>query len=269
MSIVLFIPGSVLALCGGALFKWHWGTLLVWVGQSIGQVIAFVIGRYLLRDAVVANVTTRYPKFAAIDAALEREGWRLVVMMRLSPLVPWNVLNYLLSITGTCAGRCYTTCTPPTAGVSFVSYSLASCASVLPWLSLFTYLGSMATTAADVLSGQAAPAGQTRVAVAAASGVLLVAAVVYTGVVAKYVVCASMFTWAYTGQPTGGRLQTCLGPFLGAYWMPRSNSHVWSWWDHPRLGTLPTCAVLRQRKPFLAICFSILDRYLCVSYRKY
>ncbi len=64
------------------------------------QVIAFVIGRYLLRDAVVANVTSRYAKFAAIDAALEREGWRLVVMMRLSPLVPWNVLNYLLSITG-------------------------------------------------------------------------------------------------------------------------------------------------------------------------
>lgn len=65
------------------------------------QVIAFVIGRYLLRDAVVANVTSRYAKFNAIDTALSREGWRLVVMMRLSPLVPWNVLNYLLSITGT------------------------------------------------------------------------------------------------------------------------------------------------------------------------
>lgn len=196
MSIVLFIPGSVLALCGGALFKWHWGTLLVWVGQSIGQVIAFVIGRYLLRDAVVANVTSRYPKFAAIDAALEREGWRLVVMMRLSPIVPWNVLNYLLSITGMLLIVCVCMwnivqsylCAPTHShtGVSFVSYSLASCAAVLPWLSLFTYLGSMATTAADVFSGQASPAGQTRVVVAVASGVLLVAAVVYTGIVAKY-----------------------------------------------------------------------------------
>lgn len=81
--------------------------------------------------------------------------------------------------------------------MSFVSYSLASCAAVLPWLSLFTYVGSMATTAADVLSGQAAPAGQTRVVVAAASGVLLVAAVVYTGVVAKYA-CMEAVLQPYT-----------------------------------------------------------------------
>lgn len=76
---------------------------------------------------------------------------------------------------------------PPTAGVSFVSYSIASCAAVLPWLTLFTYLGSMATTAADVLSGEVSPDGQTRLLVAAASGVLLICALIYTGVVAKYV----------------------------------------------------------------------------------
>ena len=56
--------------------------------------------RYLLRDAVVAWLAARFPKWPAIDAALSREGWKLVTLLRLSPLVPWNVLNYALSVTG-------------------------------------------------------------------------------------------------------------------------------------------------------------------------
>ncbi len=56
--------------------------------------------RYLLREAVVAWLGARFPKWPAIDAALSREGWKLVTLLRLSPLVPWNVLNYALSVTG-------------------------------------------------------------------------------------------------------------------------------------------------------------------------
>ena len=56
--------------------------------------------RYLLREAVVAWLAARFPKWPAIDAALSREGWKLVTLLRLSPLVPWNVLNYALSVTG-------------------------------------------------------------------------------------------------------------------------------------------------------------------------
>jgi len=49
---------------------------------------------------VVAWLAARFPKWPAIDAALSREGWKLVTLLRLSPLVPWNVLNYALSVTG-------------------------------------------------------------------------------------------------------------------------------------------------------------------------
>ena len=53
-----------------------------------------------MRAAVVEWLAARFPKWPAIDAALSREGWKLVTLLRLSPLVPWNVLNYALSVTG-------------------------------------------------------------------------------------------------------------------------------------------------------------------------
>lgn len=168
-AVVLLVPGTLLSLCAGAMFKWEAGTMLVWVGQSVGQVLAFAVGRYLLRDVVVHNLTARYRKFAAVDAALEREGWKLVVLLRLSPIIPWNVLNYLLSVTG----------------VSMVSYAVASAFAVLPWLSLFTYVGSMAHTLADVLNGSVSPDTSTSLIIGVVSGVLLVAAVLYTGYVSK------------------------------------------------------------------------------------
>ena len=45
-------------------------------------------------------LNSRFPKWAAVDAALSSEGWKLVTLLRLSPVVPWNVLNYALSVTG-------------------------------------------------------------------------------------------------------------------------------------------------------------------------
>lgn len=55
--------------------------------------------RYLLRDFVVAFLSSQYPKWGAVDKALEREGWKLVTLLRLSPICPWNVLNYALAAT--------------------------------------------------------------------------------------------------------------------------------------------------------------------------
>ena len=56
--------------------------------------------RYLLRSAVVDCMARKYPKWQAIDSAVSKEGWKLITLLRLSPIVPWNVLNYALSITG-------------------------------------------------------------------------------------------------------------------------------------------------------------------------
>lgn len=60
--------------------------------------------RYMLRGMVVAYLSSRFPKWTAVDAALSNEGWKLITLLRLSPVVPWNVLNYALSVTG--AQRC-------------------------------------------------------------------------------------------------------------------------------------------------------------------
>ena len=56
--------------------------------------------RYLLRGVVMGYLTARWPKWALVDAALSNEGWKLITLLRLSPVVPWNVLNYALSVTG-------------------------------------------------------------------------------------------------------------------------------------------------------------------------
>lgn len=55
--------------------------------------------RYLLRELVVTYLTRQFPKWTAVDRALESEGWKLVTLLRLSPIAPWNVLNYALSVT--------------------------------------------------------------------------------------------------------------------------------------------------------------------------
>ena len=55
--------------------------------------------RYLLREMVLRYLTEQYPKWSAIDRALEREGWKLVTLLRLSPIAPWNILNYALAVT--------------------------------------------------------------------------------------------------------------------------------------------------------------------------
>ena len=62
-----------------------------------------VVHRYLLRGMVVDWLASRFPKWPSIDAALSKEGWKLITLLRLSPIVPWNVLNYALAVTGVTA----------------------------------------------------------------------------------------------------------------------------------------------------------------------
>ena len=56
--------------------------------------------RFLLRSWVKESVTKRFPKWPAIDAAISKEGWKLITLLRLSPIIPWNLLNYAVSVTG-------------------------------------------------------------------------------------------------------------------------------------------------------------------------
>ncbi|MEG4326316.1 TVP38/TMEM64 family protein [Microcoleus sp. herbarium5] len=98
LATVLFVPGSVLTLGGGAIFGLWWGSVYVFAASILGAVLAFAIGRYLCRDRVVKYMES-HPKFKALDRAVSQQGLKIVFLTRLCPLFPFNLLNYALGIT--------------------------------------------------------------------------------------------------------------------------------------------------------------------------
>ena len=125
LATILFVPGSILTLGGGVLFGLGFGTVYVFIAATLGATIAFWIGRNFARDWV-ANKMTDYPKFEAIDAAVAKNGFKIVLLTRLSPLFPFNVLNYAFGITQ----------------VSLKDYVLGSIG-MIPGTILYVYIGSL------------------------------------------------------------------------------------------------------------------------------
>ena len=126
MACVLFIPGSIMTIGAGVLFGVAWGSVYVSIGATIGATLAFLIGRYFARDWVAARLAGN-PTFEAIDAAVGREGWKIVGLTRLSPVFPFNLLNYAYGLTR----------------VSLRDYVIASWIGMLPGAVMYTYIGSL------------------------------------------------------------------------------------------------------------------------------
>jgi len=137
LATVLFIPGSLLTLGGGALFGVIFGSLYVFTGAVLGATLAFLIGRYLARGWVAHRIEAN-PKFKAIDDAIAREGFKIVLLARLSPVFPFNLLNYSLGITQ----------------VSLRDYLLGF-AGMIPGTVMYVYIGSLAGNFAMVGVNQA------------------------------------------------------------------------------------------------------------------
>lgn len=98
IAVPLLVPGSLLTLTAGALFGLWPGVLVVFSGALVGSSLAFFSGRYVARPWV-ARWAERHPRFGAIDRAVQAEGARIVFLLRLTPLVPFTILNYLLGLT--------------------------------------------------------------------------------------------------------------------------------------------------------------------------
>lgn len=98
LATVALVPGSALTLLAGAVFGLVRGTLYVLLGATLGATAAFLVARYLARPAVRKRVE-KSPRFAGIDRAIGDQGWKLVLLLRLSPLIPFNLLNYGLGVT--------------------------------------------------------------------------------------------------------------------------------------------------------------------------
>ena len=97
-AAVLLVPGSLLTLGAGFVFGAVQGTLIVSLGSTAGATVVFVVGRSIARDWVARRLTAR-PKMAAIARAVETEGFKMVLLTRLSPVLPFNLLNYAFAPT--------------------------------------------------------------------------------------------------------------------------------------------------------------------------
>ncbi|MEG4324658.1 TVP38/TMEM64 family protein [Microcoleus sp. herbarium5] len=127
VATVLFIPGSLLTLGSGVLFGVVGGSVCVSIGSVLGATCAFLVGRYLTRDWVSKQIEGNQ-KFKAIDSAVASEGWKIVLLTRLSPIFPFNLLNYAFGVTQ----------------VSLKDYFLASWIGMIPGTVMYVYIGSLA-----------------------------------------------------------------------------------------------------------------------------
>lgn len=141
-ATVAFLPGSVVTLGAGVVFGVVLGSFYVFIGATIGATAAFLVGRYLARGWVAKKIEGN-KKFRAIDEAVGKEGLKIVLLTRLSPLFPFNLLNYAYGITG----------------VSLKDYVIGS-VGMIPGTIMYVYIGSLAGSLATV-GTEAQPANST------------------------------------------------------------------------------------------------------------
>jgi len=136
IATVAFLPGSILTLGAGVVFGVVFGSIYVFVGATIGATAAFLVGRYIARDWVAQKIAGN-EKFKAIDEAVGREGLKIVLLTRLSPIFPFNLLNYAYGVTG----------------VGLKDYVLGSIG-MLPGTIMYVYIGSLAGDLATIGTGE-------------------------------------------------------------------------------------------------------------------
>ncbi|KAE8009692.1 hypothetical protein FH972_006116 [Carpinus fangiana] len=133
---VLAVPASVLSLGGGYLFGLPVGFVADSIGATIGATAAFILGRTIGRSYVISKLKN-YPKFQAVAIAIQRSGFKIVLLLRFVPLLPFNILNYLLSVTPVHIGE----------------YMLATWLGMMPITFALVYVGTTLKDLSDVTHG--------------------------------------------------------------------------------------------------------------------
>lgn len=157
---LFLVPGMILALASGYLFGIAIGAITVWIGSTVGAAAAFIGGRVLTRELVVAGMASN-PKRKSTDQAISEHGALFTLLLRLTPLVPFNLLNYLLGLSG----------------ISFGQFMLGTWIGVIPATLMYVYLGTVLKEVEET--------GGTDLQIAGSRGaVVLVAAVVIVAITA-------------------------------------------------------------------------------------
>jgi uncharacterized membrane protein YdjX (TVP38/TMEM64 family) len=136
IATVLLVPGAILTIGAGFAFGLWKGFLAVSAGSTLGAALAFLVARFIARDKVEA-IAQRNEKFRKIDKAMGKEGAKLIFLLRLSPVIPFNLSNYLYGLTS----------------VKFWSYVLASWIGMIPGTFLYVYIGVAGKAAVTTAAG--------------------------------------------------------------------------------------------------------------------
>ena len=137
---LLFVPGAALTAVAGAVFGVGWGIVVVAIATSVADAAAFLLARYVARDAVL-QLMDRHPRFKIVDQTISRGGWRIVALVRLNPTIPYSASNYLFGVTG----------------VSFFSFLVSSGIFTLPGAFAYLYLGYVGS---ESLGGSSRSSGE-------------------------------------------------------------------------------------------------------------
>lgn len=133
-ATILFMPGALLTLAGGALFGPIYGTLYSLTGATIGALLAFLLSRYLFADWFRQSSAK---SLKHLSDGVSKEGWRFVAFVRLVPLFPFNLINYLLGLTR----------------ISALHYFFATWICMLPGAFAFSWIGYTGLQAATGQQG--------------------------------------------------------------------------------------------------------------------
>lgn len=126
LATVCFLPGLIFTIAAGLVYGALGGTAVASMGATIGAALAFLVGRYLFRQRI-EKFAARNKRFKAVDQAIGKRGWKIIALLRLSPLIPFNLSNYFYGVTA----------------IPFWPYLLASWAGMLPGTFLYAYLGAI------------------------------------------------------------------------------------------------------------------------------
>jgi len=101
-----------------------WAFPMVYISIVVASAVAFLAARHLARDKVRAFLRRR-PRYRALDRAVAEHGWQMVFLVRLSPIIPFNLQNYAFGVTG----------------VPLLPYLWATLAGITPGTALYVYFG--------------------------------------------------------------------------------------------------------------------------------
>jgi uncharacterized membrane protein YdjX (TVP38/TMEM64 family) len=131
---LVFIPGSVLAICAGAVYGFWGGSALVLAGNGLGSVLSLFIARFFLRHWVAAQIA-KHPRLRALEKAVADDDWKLVFLTHLSPIMPFSLINYSLGLTR----------------ISPLRFMLATVMGSVPATFVYVYIGTLVGNLARIV----------------------------------------------------------------------------------------------------------------------